>query len=138
MLYTILNSMYDLNIKLLEEKGKILIKGNDSIPDDLFFLIRQQKRELLNRLRENEIAKGDGFTVHHHGELYSYQYGRKAILFIERKSNGKATSWKETLIDTPGKENRVKFIHEDVPFPKAYQGAANFTAWLNKKKEMRA
>jgi flagellar biosynthesis/type III secretory pathway chaperone len=133
MLHDILNCMYDLNIQVTKnEQNRVLVHGE--VPEDLLQDIKKHQKKILQRLEENEQATNLGITVHHHGELYEYQYGRRAYLFIERHSEDSASAWKETLVESQSKPNRIKEMCHNVPFSKAFKDAAGFIRWLNKKR----
>jgi flagellar biosynthesis/type III secretory pathway chaperone len=132
MLYQLLNQMYDLNIQLEKEQDRFLVHGE--APEDLLQVIKKHKQEIIQRLQDNKQAMDLGFTVHQHGELYEYRYGKRAYLFIERHPGDLASAWKETVVDTPNKPNRIKEVCHNVRFAKAFKDAAGFVEWLNRKR----
>ncbi|MGG0718375.1 hypothetical protein ABE096_12395 [Robertmurraya massiliosenegalensis] len=135
MINQLLNTMYNLNIKIKEKDNKTkLIYEHGLIDDGIKEQIKLNKKELLQWIDENETARKIGFLVYNHGQLYEYRFGRGSYLFVERLPNGKASSWRENYKEGDRKAYRTKSIVQNVPFERAFEEAASFIDWLNKKR----
>lgn len=135
MINQLLNTMYNLNIKIEEKENKTkLIYEHGFINEEIKYQIKLHKKELVMRLKENEKAREVGFLVYHHGQLYEYRFGRGSYLFIERLSNGKTSAWRENYKEGDIRAYRTKTIVQDVPFRRAFDEAVGFINWLNKKR----
>lgn len=136
MITQLLNTMYHLNIEIKEIDNKTkLVYAPDILNAELKKLIKQHKPSLLQRLDENQAAKRIGFLIYHHGMLYEYRYGRGAFLYIERFSNGKATSWRANYLPDQTEPYKTKIIVQNVTFQRAFDEAAGFIEWINKKRK---
>ncbi|WP_313799073.1 hypothetical protein [Cytobacillus sp.] len=137
MITQLLNTMYHLNIEIKEIDNKTkLVYAPDILNAELKELIKQHKPSLLQRLDENQAARRIGFLIYHHGMLYEYRYGRGAFLYIERLPNDKATSWRANFLPDQTKPYKTKTIVLNVPFQRAFDEAAGFINWLNKKRKV--
>ncbi|USK56360.1 hypothetical protein LIS82_07775 [Cytobacillus solani] len=136
MINQLLNTMYHLNIEIKEIDNKTkLVYGSGILNSELKELIKQHKPLLLQRLDENQAAKRIGFLIYHHGLLYEYRYGRGAFLYIERLPNGKATAWRANYLPDQTEPYKTKTIVHNVLFQRAFDEAAGFIEWINKKRK---
>jgi hypothetical protein len=127
--------MYHLKIEIIEANNKTkLIYEAGLVSEQLKAQIKQHKKEIMERIKENEAAFDRGFLVYQHGQFYEYQYGRGSFLYIERVSNGKAVAWRANYLPEQKTPYKTKMIAENVPFSKAYKEATGFIDWLNKRR----
>ncbi|MFC4323675.1 TubC N-terminal docking domain-related protein [Litchfieldia salsa] len=134
MISQLLNEMYHLNIQLNIKDEKIsLIYEDGVLTNDLKQKIKFNKKYLMKRLVENEIAIKKGFQIYNHGDLYEYRYGLGAFIYIERDLEGKSSAWIANYAKNENKPYKVTMISSNTTFDAAFNKAAGFIDWLNKK-----
>lgn len=104
----------DQNIKMIYQKENINTQIKNNIKD--------QKKELIKRLKENEIALEHNWIVHGQGELYEYRYGFASYIFIERLPNDKVIAWRANYRKDEMKPYKVKIIGKNIEFETAMEG----------------
>lgn len=135
MIDNLLNDMYNLKIEIKEINYKTkLVYEAGLVSEQLKAQIKQHKKEIMKRIKQNEAAFELGFLVYQHGQFYEYQYGRGAFLYIERHPDGTATAWRDNFKPDECIPYKTKIIARNEPFEKAYKEAASFIGWLNKKR----
>lgn len=115
----------DQNIKMIYQKENINTQIKNNIKD--------QKKELIKRLKENEIALEHNWIVHGQGELYEYRYGFASYIFIERLPNDKVIAWRANYRKDELKPYKVKIIGKNIEFETAMEEASGFIKWLQKQ-----
>ncbi|MDP4086010.1 MAG: hypothetical protein Q8934_15510 [Bacillota bacterium] len=134
MINQLLNTMYHLNIQIKEVENKTKLVYEPGVLDEqLKEQIKEHKKEIMQRLQENEVAKSMGFLIYHHGLFYEYRYGLGAFLYIERLSNGFVNAWRENYLSGQDKPFKIKVIAKDASFQKAFKDSNSFINWIKNK-----
>ncbi|OEH92530.1 hypothetical protein [Bacillus solimangrovi] len=135
MIGQILNEAYANNIILEHNDNKLkLIYKEGVLSEHLKYEIKQNKKFILERLRENQLASDKGFLIYNHGDLYEYRYGFGAYLYIEREHNNKVSAWRANYPKDDNKPNRIIYLVKNTTFGHAFTKAVGFIDWLKRKK----
>lgn len=136
MINNLLNILYHLDIKIeVQNKKTKLIYKNGSISEEIKNQIKQHKKELLQRIKENEEALSIGFLVYNQGQLYEYRYGAGAYLYIERHSDLLADAWRANYRIGEDKPYKTIVIAKNVKFEQAYMKSKGFIEWIASKQK---
>ena len=130
----LLQELFHRDIQLIVNDNNIkMIYQKENINTQIKNKIKEQKKELIKRLKENEIAIENDWIVHGQGELYEYRYGFASYIFIERQPNDKVTAWRANYRKDELKPYKVKIIGKNIEFDKAMEEASGFIKWLQKR-----
>ena len=134
MIQSLIETMYQRNVSLERENGRLILVSEDLVDSDLKEEIRSKKSGLLKRLDEEQLAKEAGLTEALHGQVYFYRYGMNAYIYLERHENGKASVWRESYKPGAVRSHKVKMMATRVSFERAVKEAWGFIEWLQSKK----
>ncbi|MDG5787796.1 hypothetical protein QA612_09815 [Evansella sp. AB-P1] len=134
----LLDTLYYFDIQLFLDNGNITIKyKKDKLNNIEIKKIKQQikenKKDLIQRLEENKKAKEKKFLIYGDGDLYEYRYGFNSFLFIERLDNGLTYAYRSSYKVGDNQSYKTIILGKNVPFDKAFEKAAGFIDWLNKR-----
>ena len=112
-------SVVDGNIKADFKKG--------NFPDELRFLIKQNKPALIERLKQNDLLEENGWIIYLFGEVYEYHLSLRSYLYIDREEDGTHTLWRNTLKGVG--QDQSKVLLSQATFNDVYVKATDYISW---------
>lgn len=134
MIYSILSECWKHDVFLTVVDGQLLAdykKG--TFPDELRFKVQQYKTLLTERVKQNQLLKGEKWFVGCFGDVYEYRLGFKSYLYIERESEQAFTLWRRTQREIG--EDKTKIFLSSASFEQVYKKAASYINWWTGKQE---